>query len=248
MSLLASVNSGATSLPYAIQNVGRTADTPCIKAGFLSAIPGVSDSVVRVGNPVNGMILTGGGGSVIPLVRGINGGSATTAGGEQLLIGASSASFQNIVLTDGVTAINGDLVMSAATSDLTVGGDILVGGGIGFLNGASGESISNYYQQNSGPYNCPDGADTVVANPAGLTAGWHIVAAITAAGGQAQEQVASIAYWSGAGWVAGGCCSSIAGTGRFALNVSTSRTTLVLSNSTGVAQNGVTVNFAKLLN
>jgi hypothetical protein len=247
MSLLTSVNSGASGLPYAIQNIGRTADTPCIKGGFLSATPGVSDTTVRVGSDVSGMILTGGGGSVLSLVRGINGGTANTSNGEQLFLGASAASSNNIVLTDGLTAINGDLVMAAATSDLTVGGDISVGGGITFINGASGESISGYYDTAIASASYPDVADTPLATPGDLTAGWYIYSISAAPGSQAEQCVSTLVYYNGTIFSIGGTIQSAAGAGTFGFKVADDRTTMRLHNATGAAQT-VTVNIAKLLN
>jgi hypothetical protein len=140
MSLLPSTNAGSDTLDYFIQNIGGTgvaSAPPTIKGGLLAPGGGFSDTTVRVGNPATGMVLTGGGGAVLPLLRGINGGSDNTTGGESLVIGASEASFQNIVLTDNATRINSDLTLGAAA---TVGsGDII------FANGGTGSSISGYF-------------------------------------------------------------------------------------------------------
>jgi len=158
-----------------------------------------------------------------------------------LRLGSDAASFQNVVLTNAATRVNTDLTLGAA--GVAGSGDLI------FANGASGSSISGYYSVPTAPINVPDGGDTVVPNPAGLTQGYYIIAVSTAVGGQSQQQVSTLAYLTaGALWAIGGCCSSIAGAGRFGLNVSADRTTMVLSNSTGAAQNGCTVYFSKLMN
>jgi hypothetical protein len=46
----------------------------------------------------------------------------------------------------------------------------------------------------------------------------------------------------------GGSLRTPAGAGSFGFKVTADRTGLVLSNSSGAAQNGVTVNFTKILN
>lgn len=158
-----------------------------------------------------------------------------------LRLGSDATSFQNVVLTSAATRVNTDLTLGAA--GVAGSGDII------FANGGTGSSITGYYSQTTGPVNVPDGGDTVVANPAGLTQGYYIIGVATAAGGQNQQQVSTLAYRTAGGlWAIGGCCSSIAGAGRFGLNVSVDRTTMLLSNSTGAAQNNLTVYFSKLLN
>jgi hypothetical protein len=236
MSLLSSTNSGAASVDYFIRNVGgagldsTAAQTPCIKGSTLG--------IVKIGNPVAGVSITGSTLSNTTPNNAIVGGQ--TAGGS-LSIGNSTTSFQNIVLADGVSTVNTDLTLGNLANPAS--GDII------FTNGATGASISGYYSVPTAPLNCPDAADTVVPNPAGLTQGYYIIAASAAPGGQNQQQVATLAYRTAGGlWAIGGCCSSIAGAGRFGLNVSVDRTTMLLSNSTGAAQNGITVYFSKLLN
>lgn len=233
MSLLTSINDGSPGLKYFIENIGGpgngVADAPVIKGTTLGTVVvgGIGDSKgirIRGDTVANNNAILG-----------------NQSAGGSLTIGNSVASFQNIVLQDATTTV---------TTDLTVGTVATPGSGdIILANGASGASISGYYSVPTAPLNCPDGADTVVPNPAGLTQGYYIIGASTAVGGQNQQQVSSIAYRSAGGlWVIGGCCSSIAGAGRFALNVSVDRTTMILSNSTGSAQNGVTVYFSKLMN
>jgi hypothetical protein len=250
MSLLTSTNAGSTSVSYFIENVGGTSNPPpCIKGGLLGAAPGFSDTTVRVGNPTTGMVLTGGGGTYLPLLRGINGGSANTTGGESLVIGASAVSFQNIVLTDSITTINGTLAVPAG-GDIFVGDDIQLGGDLTFTNGqTAGASISGYYSVSTAPLNCPNGADTAIPAVAGLTPGWHIVSCSTAPGGQTEQQVSDMVFRNGAGlYTFGGSLRTPAGAGSFGFKVTADRTGLVLSNSSGAAQNGVTVNFTKILN
>jgi hypothetical protein len=187
MSLLSSTNAGSASVDYFIHNIGGTNNpAPCIQGGLLGPAPGFSDTAVRVGNPEDGMVLTGGGGTYLPLIRGINGGSANTTGGESLLIGASEASFQNIVLTDALTRINTDVILGAAATPGS--GDII------FANGGTGSSISGYYSVTTAVAGA--GAQ---ANPAGLTAGVYSVAYVPAGGAPGQNP-SGIFFWSGAAW------------------------------------------------
>lgn len=238
MSLLPVVNKGADSVAYFMENIGgpglTAADAPCIKGTTLGA--------VRVGNTAAGVLIRG---DTLSTANRIAGGQ--TSGGS-LTIGNSTTSFQNVVLTDGATTVNTPLTIDQGFGIIT-DGDVSCGGDLVLANGATGKSISGYYSVPTAALNCPDATDTVVPNPAGLTQGYYIVAVSTAVGGQNQQQVSSIAYRTSGGlWAIGGCCSSIAGAGRFGLNVSLDRTTMVLSNSTGVAQNGCTVYFSKLMN
>jgi hypothetical protein len=243
MSLLTSVNEASADADLFIRNISGTGingdAVPCIKAGEVFG-------ALRVNNPLTGLIITGGGGSVAPLVSGVCGGYSNTTGGSQVRFGASLSSFQNVVLQDNLTTINGGLTVSGAGNDIIVNDDISLGGDIIFT--ASG-SITGYYSANTTALNCADATDTVVPNPSALTTGTYAVMASTAPGGQAQQQIATIArYTSGVGWLFGGCMSNTAGSGRFGFNVATDRSTLVISNSTGSTQNGITVNFSKLLN
>ena len=235
MSLLTSTNSGAASVDYFIRNIGGpgngVADAPVIKGSTLGTV------LIGAGaaGSDQGLRLRG---DTVASANAILGNQ--TSGGS-LTIGNSVASFQNIVLGDAATTVNTDLTVGNALTPTS--GDIIL------VNGAVGASISGYYSVPTAPLNCPDAADTVVPNPAGLTQGYYIIAASAAPGGQNQQQVSTLAYRSAGGlWAIGGCCSSIAGTGRFGLNVSVDRTTMLLSNSTGSAQNGITVYFSKLMN
>lgn len=238
MSLLKSANTGAEDVPYFIENIGFpggvNALAPCIKGSSLGT--------VVVGNASAGLVLRG---DTLANNNRIGGGQVS---GGQLQIGNSTTSFQNIVLTDGITTVNGTLSVPAG-GDIFVGDDISLGGDLTFTNGGTGSSISGFYSVNTAPIDCPDASDTVVPTPGSLTTGWHIVSCSTVPPGQTQQQVATIVrYTVGVGFLFGGCVSNIAGTGRFGFNVSADRSTLVLSNSTGAAQNGITVNFSKLMN
>lgn len=246
MSLLKTANNGAEAQPYFIENIGGTGvqpanNVPCIKAG-------TAFGALRIADPEGGLVLVGGGIGGAPLVSGLRGGYADTTNGSQVRLGASVASFQNIVLTDANTTVNGTLSV-AGTGDIVVGDDISLGGDLTFTNGGTGASISGFYSVNTASINCPDASDTVVPTPVSLTTGWHIVSCSTVPPGQTQQQVATIVrYTVGVGFLFGGCVSNTAGAGRFGFNVSADRSTLVLSNSTGAAQNGITVNFSKLMN
>lgn len=241
MSLLRTANHGAEAQDYFIENIGGSGDglapVPCIKAGDALGL-------IRIGNPTTGLIA----GATTSGTARLRGGGPTSAGGSTLALGASDASFQNIVLTDGITTVNGTLSVPAG-GDIFVGDDISLGGDLTFTNGGTGASISGFYSVNTAPIDCPDASDTVVPTPGTLTTGWHIVSCSTVPPGQTQQQVATIVrYTVGVGFIFGGCVSNTAGAGRFGFNVSADRSTLVLSNSTGAAQNGVTVNFSKLMN
>jgi hypothetical protein len=131
------------------------------------------------------MVIVGGGIGNTPLVSAVRGGGAA---GTTLNLGSSAASATNIVLTDGLTTINGDMVLSGAGSDLSVGGDIVL------VNGASGKSISNYFSVNT--------AVSIAgsqANPAGLTPGVYNVLYVPTGGAEGQ-QPSGVFVWSGTQW------------------------------------------------
>lgn len=187
MSLLTAVTSANTQQKYFVENIGgpgaTAADAPCLKGTTLGA--------VRIGNPSAGVLirgdtLAGSGGNRIA--------GGQTSGGA-LTIGNSTTSFQNIVLTDGVTTVNTPLVMAGAGVDLTVPDDINLGGDLIFTNGPSGASISGYYSATVAV--SASGSQT---NPAGLTQGVYLVvyAANTPTLGQ---QPSGVFYWSGTAWV-----------------------------------------------
>jgi len=237
MSLLPSCNNGSSGQAYFIENIGgaglSAADAPCIKGTTLGA--------VRMGNPAAGVIIRG---DTIAAANRMAGGQVS---GGSFQIGNSTTSFQNIVLTDGITTVNGTLAVPAG-GDIFVGDDITLGGNLTFSNGASGESISGYYSQTVGPFNCPDVTDTAVTLPVGLTDGWYIVSCGTAAGGQVEQQVSDMIRLQSGVIVFGGSLRTPAGTGSFGFKLTTAHTGLVLSNSSGAAQNGVSVNFSKIAN
>jgi hypothetical protein len=239
MSLLTSVNAGTPAVNYFIENVGGTNNpAPCIKGGLLGPAPGFSDTAVRVGNPVDGMVLTGGGGTYLPLLRGINGGSADTTGGESLVIGSSETSFQNIVLTDNATRVNSDLTLGAAA---TVGsGDII------FANGGTGSSISGYFSGVTQVVVPNTGVGQVIANPAGITAGLYAITTDYTTAGNEAIQVATVAYYTGAVWQ-GGNAVSAAGPGSAVLAPSPGAATIDIAQSGGGAVTA-NVRFRKLLN
>jgi len=184
MSLLTTVNSGASSADYYfIENLGgsgaQPADSvPCIKAG--SAF-----GAIRVADPNGGLVLVGGGIGGTPLVSGLRGGAAA---GSTVNLGSSTASQTNIVLADGLVTFNADVVLSGAGSDLSVGGDIIL------VNGASGKSISSYYSVSTAV-----AAAGSQANPAGLTPGVYNVLYVPTGGAEGQ-QPSGIFVWSGTQW------------------------------------------------
>jgi hypothetical protein len=99
------------------------------------------------------------------------------------------ASATNIVLTDGLTTINGDMVLSGAGSDLIVGGDIVLVNGV-----SAGKSISGYYAVSTAVAGA--GAQ---ANPFGLTPGVYNVLYVPA-GGNPQQNPSGVFIWSGVNW------------------------------------------------
>lgn len=237
MSLITTANAGSETLPYAIRNIGGSGNqavgdaVPCIQAG--SAF-----GAIRIADP-SGMVLVGGGIGGTPLVSAIRGGGAA---GTTLNLGSSVASQDNIVLTDGVITVNGDLLLAGATSDLNVGGNIVLTNG-----DTAGKSISGYYNATIASTSYPDVSDTPLATPGDLTAGWYIYATSAAAGSQAEECVSTLVYYNGTIFSIGGTIQSAAGAGTFGFKVADNRTTMRLHNATGAAQT-VTVNIAKLLN
>jgi len=188
MSLLPSTNAGSDTVSYFIENIGGSGDganpVPCIKAG---------DALgrIRVGNPSTGLII----GSTTAGAAVVRGGGATSAGGSTLALGASEASFQNIVLTDGITTVNGTLSMPGAAGDLVVGDDITLGGDLTFSNGALGASISGYYFAS-----VPVAAVGVIANPAGLTAGVYQIVYVGAGAGNENAQPSGVFVRSATTW------------------------------------------------
>jgi hypothetical protein len=237
MSLLTSVGSGSRGCKYYIENIGEEGDqplaaVPCIKAG-------AAFGAIRVADPAAGLVLVGGGIGGTPLVSGLRGGGAA---GTTVNLGSSTASQTNIVLTDGAVAVNGDLTLSGATSDLNVGGDIVLTNG-----DALGKSISGYYNAVIASASYADGADTPLATPGDLTPGWHIYAIQAAPGSQAEQSVSTLVYYNGTLFSVGGTIMSVAGAGSFGFKVSDDRTAMRLHNASGAAQT-VTVGIAKLLN
>jgi len=236
MSLLPSTNNGASAQNYFIQNIGGAGFTPidvapCIKGNTVGA--------VRIGDPVNGLIVRG---DTIANGNLIRGGHASAG---SLTIGNSSASASNIVLEDGLTTVNGILSTSGA---VVASGGLSVSGDITLLSGFAGDSITGYYTASTAPLNCPDVTDTVIPLPSTLTDGWFIVSCGTAPGGQVEQQVSDMIRLQSGIIVFGGSLRTPAGSGSFGFKLNSAHTGLVLSNSSGAAQNGVTVNFSKVAN
>jgi hypothetical protein len=229
---------------YYIENTGGNGaqaagnPVPCIKAG--SAF-----GAIRIADASGGMVLVGGGIGGAPLISGLRGGYADTTNGSQVRLGSSVASQSNIVLTDALTTINTSVNLAAVGADLTVNDQITLGGNLVF---SAAGSISGYYNASVPSASYADSTDTPIANPVGLTAGWYIVAAATATGGQQEQQVSTMVHRSSGGlWDIGGSIRSVAGTGTFGFKPSADRTTLVVQNSSGAAQTA-TIYFAKVLN
>lgn len=225
MSLLTVVNQGGAGEDYFVKNISTSPAYPVIAAAN-------GDVAIQTDGGIAALTANGGAGNVLKL-------------------GANQFTFQNIVLEDSATTFNTDVVMETnvgISGDLDVfhGSVVLQAGNIDFAGG--GGSISGYYTQTVGPLNCPDSADTIVPQPAGQTAGWYIIAANTAVGAQTQQQVSTLAYWNGTIYLLGGCNSNTAGSGRVAFNLNTAHNGILYSNSTGAAQNGVSVAFTKLMN
>lgn len=238
MSLLPSVTAGNSNQYYYIENIGGSGATnvevPCLA--------GTPFGTVRVGNATNGLILNG----QTSGAANIRGGGATSAAGSFLILGASTAQPAQITLSDAIVTIAAPLAVSGAGNDLTVADDVNIGGDI-ILNGTGG-SISGYYNATTPSASYADSTDTPIANPAGLTEGWYIVAAQTGVGGQQEQQVNVIVHRSAASlWDIGGTVRSVAGAGTFGFKPSADRTTMVVQNSTGAAQTA-TIYWAKLLN
>jgi len=183
MSLLTSVGSGSVGTKYYIENLDGNGDqpandVPCIKAGSAFGAIRIADT--------SGMVLVGGGIGGTPLVSGIRGGGAS---GTTLTLGSSVASQNNIILTDGLITVSGDMVLSGAGSDLSVGGDI------NLINGVSaGKSISGYYSVSTAV-----AAGGAQANPAGLTAGVYNVLYVPT-GGAVGQAPSGVFVWSGTQW------------------------------------------------
>lgn len=188
MSLLPSMTAPNANNKYFVENIGGNGqlgnDVPCIKAGVVFG-------AVRVADGDAGMVLVGGGIGNTPLISGVRGGGAA---GTTLNLGASTASQNNIVLTDALTTINTSVNLAAVGADLTVADDINVGGNVVLTNGATGKAISGYYSVNTAV--AGTGAQ---ANPAGLTAGSYLVVYVPTGGAQGQ-QPSGVFYWSGVNW------------------------------------------------
>lgn len=234
MSLLSSTNSGSASVDYFIRNIGGpgngVADAPVIKGSTLGTV------LIGAGAPGSnqGLRLRG---DTVASNNAILGNQ--TAGGS-LTIGNSVASFQNVILTDGATATATDLYVGIVAAPAA--GNIVLSNGQ-----ASGKSISGYWNAITPSASYPASADTPIANPAGLTAGWYILAAICAPGGQAEESVSTIVHFNGTLFDAGGACQSVAGSGSFGFKPSDDRTAMRVHNDSGAAQTAI-ISWAKLLN
>jgi hypothetical protein len=194
MSLLATVNAANAQQSYFIENIGGNGDqpnnpVPCIKTGD-------AFGAIRIADASGGMVLVGGGIGGAPLISGLRGGYNDTTNGSQVRLGSSVTSFQNIVLTDSITTINGTLNVPGG-GDIVVGDDISLGGDLTFTNGQSaGASISGYYAATV----AVAGAGAV-ANPAGLTAGVYLVVYAGSGAGNENAQPSGVFYWSGTAWV-----------------------------------------------
>lgn len=225
MSLLTVVNESAPGDSYFVKNISTSPAYPVIAAAN-------GDVAIQTDGGIAALTANGGAGNVLKL-------------------GANQFTFQNIVLEDSAATINTDLVCevnAGVSGDLDVfhGDVVLQAGNLDFAGG--GGSISGYYTQTVGPYSVSDGADVSIAQPAGQTPGWYIIAAATAPGSQEQQQVSTLAYWNGTIYLLGGCNSNTAGSGRVAFNLNSAHNGIVYSNSTGAVQAGISVAFTKLMN
>jgi hypothetical protein len=181
MSLLSSTNAGSATVDYFIRNLGGSGDQPANAVPCIAA--GDAFGAIRIADPDAGMVIVGGGIGGTPLVSGIRGGAAA---GSTVTLGSSTASFQNIALTDAATRINTDLTLGAAATPGS--GDII------FANGGTGSSISGYYSVSTAV-----AATGAQANPAGLTAGVYSVVYVPAGGAPGQNP-SGVFIWSGANW------------------------------------------------
>jgi hypothetical protein len=232
MSLLTSVGSGSVGTKYYIENLDGNGepgnDVPCIKAGSVFGAIRIAD--------VSGMVLVGGGIGNTPLVSGVRGGGAS---GTTLTLGSSAASPTNIVLTDGLITVSGDMVLSGAGSDLSVGGDIVL------VNGQSaGKSITGYFSGVTTLVVPNTGVGQAIANPAGITAGLYAITTDFTTGGNEAIQVATVAYWTGAVWQGG---STLSANTLCVLAPSPGAATIDIAQSGGGAVTA-NVRFRKLLN
>jgi len=234
MSLLPSTNNGASEQSYFIENIGGAgaggSDAPCIK--------GTTFGTVRVGDPADGLLLRG---DLAGVSNAIRGGQASAG---SLTIGNSSASLNNIVLTDGITTVNSTLSLPGAF-DLFVGDDITLGGDLTFSNGqATGASISGYYTA-SVAFSAGGGA---VANPAGLTAGLYSIIVVPTGVGNENAQASANCFYSGAIWTGNGVSFNFtAGVPNLAVGPAAGGATLNVGGATIGALSGSVV-YRKLSN
>lgn len=234
MSLLPTTNSGSASLPYFIENVGGAgvspADAPCIK--------GTPLGTVRVGNPVNGLVLRGDPGGLTNFVRG------GAVAGSTLNLGSSGTSFSNIVLTDALTTVNTTLAITGAGADLSVADAITLGGDLTFTNGATGSSITGIYS--AGVFVNVAGAGTFpLGNPAGITPGWYMIAVAQPVGvASGARMPGCVGFYNSAGlWNIGGFGGD---TSTFYIAPTDDHTSLQIVSAD--ARPSTTVVFAKMAN
>jgi len=230
MSLLPSTNNGASVQPYFIKNIGAasgvsSAEVPCIEGSTLGSL--------RIGNPAAGLTMRG---STADSNQFIRGGQSS---GGQLVLGCSQTSFQNIVLTDGVTTVNGTLTAANALSVLS---GLSVSGDITLVQGGAGRSISGYY---TSPVSVTGSG--AVGNPAGLTTGYYAVSLDPTNAADRLASPSGIFYWSGTAWASGNAVSSAhtAGVPNCVISPASGLATLEVT-GTGVPA-GFLV-FSKLLN
>ncbi len=226
MSLLTQFDHVSATEPCYIQNIGSVA-APCIAGDAVGA--------VRIAEPQTGLLLQSDPATSIYRIRG----GAASAG--EVRLGSSAASFQNVVMTDGLTAVNTTLNVY---SPLAVFDDVYLNGSLILSGGASGESISGYYGATS-PFVAGGGA---VANPAGLTPGLYSVIAIPTGAGNENAQASAICFWSGSVWTGNGVSFNFTGGApNLAIGPVAGGATLNLGGATIGALSG-TVVFRKLLN
>jgi len=213
MSLLTSCNQGSATADYYVKNVSTTPAYPVIAAPF-------GDVVIQtVGAQAN---LTADGSSSI------------------LKLGANQFSYQNIVLENGATTVNTDLVMEGnvgISGDLDmIHGDVVLQAGN--LNLGGGD-IKGWFQSPTQTIVVPNsGVGQLIANPTGGPGLYAFTTTYTTAGNDS-IQLSGIAYFNGTVWY-GGSAVSAAGPGSALISPNPGATQLQIAQSGG---GPVTANF-----
>jgi hypothetical protein len=144
-------------------------------------------------------------------------------------------------MSDALVAVAAPLAVQGAGNDLTVAGDIIVGGNLDF---SAGGSISGYQT-----YQIPVVASGAQVNPVGLTAGTYAAVYVGSGAGNEPAQPSGIFIWSGTSWYGNAISFNFtAGVPNCAICPTAGGATLTVGGSGGAQPLPATIFLRKLLN